>query len=151
MIFLVFAPFAGVHLNLAQVLLVAVVVFLISFALTALGFAIAWPMDSTQAFHGIINLFLIPLWLLSGAMFPISRGLRLDSSADVYEPAYLWSGGVAGSALSGMDTLPFAIGDGDVAAVFAGDVWTCVPDGKPPHHEARRLNCRKPDCRKYDR
>jgi len=73
MIFLVFAPFAGVHLDLLQVLLVAVVVFLVSFALTALGFAIAWPMDSTQAFHGIINLFLIPLWLLSGAMFPMAR------------------------------------------------------------------------------
>jgi ABC-2 type transport system permease protein len=73
MIFLIFAPFAGVHLNLLQVLLVAAVVFLVSFALTALGFAIAWPMDSTQAFHGIINLFLIPLWLLSGALFPITR------------------------------------------------------------------------------
>jgi len=72
MIFLVFAPFAGVHLELVQVLLVAVVVFLVSFALTALGFAIAWPMDSTQAFHGIINLFLIPLWLLSGSLFPLS-------------------------------------------------------------------------------
>jgi len=72
LIFLVFAPFAGVHLNLLQVLSVAVVVFLVSFALTALGFAIAWPMDSTSAFHGIINLFLIPLWLLSGALFPLS-------------------------------------------------------------------------------
>jgi ABC-2 type transport system permease protein len=73
MLFLIFAPFAGVHLNPVQVLLVAIVVFLVSFALTALGFAIAWPMDSTAAFHGIINLFLIPLWLLSGAMFPITR------------------------------------------------------------------------------
>jgi len=72
MIFLVFAPFAGVHLELIQILLVAVVVLLVSFALTALGFAIAWPMDSTSAFHGIINLFLIPLWLLSGALFPLS-------------------------------------------------------------------------------
>ncbi len=72
LIFLVFAPFAGVHLNPIQVLLVAVVVFLVSFSLTALGFAIAWPMDSTQAFHGIVNLFLIPLWLLSGALFPRS-------------------------------------------------------------------------------
>jgi len=72
MIFLVFAPFADVHVNLTQILLVGVVVFLISFALTALGFAIAWPMDSTQAFHGIINLFLIPLWLLSGALFPMT-------------------------------------------------------------------------------
>jgi ABC-2 type transport system permease protein len=72
MIFLIFAPFAGVHLHPLQVLLVAAVVFLVSFALTALGFAIAWPMDSTSAFHGIINLFLIPLWLLSGALFPLS-------------------------------------------------------------------------------
>src|SRR2546423_6375199 len=72
MIFLVFAPFAGIHLNPLQVLLVAVVVFLVSFSLTALGFAIAWPMDSSQAFHGIVNLFLIPLWLLSGALFPLA-------------------------------------------------------------------------------
>src|SRR5947208_788034 len=72
MIFLIFAPFAGVHLDVVQVLLLAVVVFLVSFALTALGFAIAWPMDSSQAFHGIVNLFLIPLWLVSGAMFPLT-------------------------------------------------------------------------------
>ena len=72
LIFLVFAPFAGVHLDLIQVLLVAVVVFLVSFSLTALGFAIAWPMDSSQAFHAIVNLFLIPLWLVSGALFPLS-------------------------------------------------------------------------------
>jgi ABC-2 type transport system permease protein len=72
MIFLIFAPFAGVHLHPLQVALVGVVVFLVSFALTALGFAIAWPMDSSQAFHGIVNLFLIPLWLLSGALFPMS-------------------------------------------------------------------------------
>src|SRR5271165_3800366 len=72
MVFLIFAPFAVVHLNPVQVLLVGVVVFLVSFALTALGFAIAWPMDSSQAFHGIVNLFLIPLWLLSGSLFPLT-------------------------------------------------------------------------------
>ena len=72
MIFLIFAPFAGVHLNLLHLLLVSAVVFLVSFSLTALGFAIAWPMDSTQAFHGVVNLFLIPLWLLSGALFPLA-------------------------------------------------------------------------------
>src|SRR4029077_4914595 len=72
MIFLILAPFTGVHLPPVQVLLVSVVVFLVSFALPALGFAIAWPMDSSQAFHGIVNLFLIPLWLLSGALFPLA-------------------------------------------------------------------------------
>src|SRR5579863_4598100 len=72
LIFLAFAPFVGVHLSFIDFLLVVFVVFLVSFALTSLGFAIAWPMDSTQAFHAIINLFLIPLWLLSGALFPLS-------------------------------------------------------------------------------
>jgi ABC-2 type transport system permease protein len=76
MIFLVFAPFAGIHLDPLQILLVFVVVFLVSFALTALGFAIAWPMDSSQAFHGIVNLFLIPLWLVSGALFPLTGASR---------------------------------------------------------------------------
>jgi len=72
LIFLVFAPLVGVHMTLSRFLLIALTVFLVSFALTALGFAIAWPMDSTQAFHAIINLFLIPLWLLSGALFPLA-------------------------------------------------------------------------------
>ena len=72
LIFLVFAPLVGVHIGIGGFVLIAITVFLVSFALTALGFAIAWPMDSTQAFHAVINLFLIPLWLLSGALFPIS-------------------------------------------------------------------------------
>jgi ABC-2 type transport system permease protein len=72
LIFLAFAPFVGVHIGFGALALVALTVFLVSFALTALGFAIAWPMDSSQAFHAIINLFLIPLWLLSGALFPLS-------------------------------------------------------------------------------
>ena len=72
LLFLVFAPAIGIHISLSNWLLVVLVVFLISFGLTALGFAIAWPMDSPQAFHAIVNLFLIPLWLLSGALFPVN-------------------------------------------------------------------------------
>jgi len=73
MLFLVFAPLIGVRLGLEQFLLVALIAFLTAFALTALGFAIAWRMESAQGFHAIINLFLIPLWMLSGALFPVSR------------------------------------------------------------------------------
>src|SRR5499427_1167840 len=72
LIFLVFSPLVGVHLSAGSFGLVVLVVFLVAFALTALGFAIAWPLDSSQSFHAIINLFLIPLWLLSGALFPLS-------------------------------------------------------------------------------
>jgi ABC-2 type transport system permease protein len=71
-LFLVIAPLLGIHFGLVQLLLVILDIFLVSFSLTALGFIIAWPMDSTSGFHAIINLFLIPLWLLSGSMFPVS-------------------------------------------------------------------------------
>src|ERR1700685_1250061 len=44
LIFLAFAPLVGVRMGITDFLLVTLVVFLVSFALTALGFAIAWPM-----------------------------------------------------------------------------------------------------------
>src|SRR5689334_2583704 len=77
LICLLFAPFVGIHMGLVLCLLVVRSVFLVSFSLTGLGFAIAWPMDSTSPFHAIINLFLIPLWLLSGALFPLSGASTL--------------------------------------------------------------------------
>ena len=89
MIFLVFAPIVGVHFTASSFVLIALnVIFLVSFALTALGFAIAWPMDSTQAFTAIINLFLIPLWLLSGALFAV-ESFDLDSRVMICRPFYL--------------------------------------------------------------
>jgi ABC-2 type transport system permease protein len=45
---------------------------ILGLGLTALGYLIAWPLDSTQGFHAIMNLFLMPLWFLSGALFPAS-------------------------------------------------------------------------------
>jgi ABC-2 type transport system permease protein len=47
---------------------------LLAIALTALGFIIAWRMDSTQGFHAIMSVFLLPMWLLSGAFFPAPTG-----------------------------------------------------------------------------
>ncbi|MCA9034894.1 MAG: ABC transporter permease [Planctomycetaceae bacterium] len=43
---------------------------LIAFELTAIGFLIAWPMNSSQGFHAVMSIFLMPMWLVSGAFFP---------------------------------------------------------------------------------
>ncbi len=53
-----------------QLVAAVILMFVISVALTALGFTIAWRMDSTQGFHAIMSVFLLPMWLLSGAFFP---------------------------------------------------------------------------------
>ncbi|MEM9418380.1 MAG: ABC transporter permease [Planctomycetota bacterium] len=47
------------------------VMFVIAVGLTGLGLLIAWPMDSTAGFHAIMNLLLMPMWFLCGAVFPV--------------------------------------------------------------------------------
>jgi ABC-2 type transport system permease protein len=72
LIFLAFAPLAGVSLSAAGVLALIGAVFLVSFTLTGMGFVIAWRMNSTQGFHAIMNLLLVPMWMVSGALFPMA-------------------------------------------------------------------------------
>ncbi len=69
-IFLLLAPFAGIHLDLAAIAVTTAMMAIIAFALTSIGLVIAWRIESTQGFHAIMNLILIPIWLLSGAFFP---------------------------------------------------------------------------------
>jgi ABC-2 type transport system permease protein len=47
------------------------IMFVVALSLTGLGLCIAWRMSSTQGFHAIMNLFLMPMWFLSGALFPL--------------------------------------------------------------------------------
>jgi ABC-2 type transport system permease protein len=76
LVFLVLAPFVGFSFTPVSFLLALVVMFVVSFALTALGFCIAWRMSSSQGFHAIMNLFLMPMWFLSGALFPASGAMK---------------------------------------------------------------------------
>jgi ABC-2 type transport system permease protein len=73
MIFLAFAPVAGMDVALSAWPVLAAVIFLTAFSLTGLGFVIAWKMDSTQGFHAIMNLVLVPMWMVSGALFSIDE------------------------------------------------------------------------------
>jgi ABC-2 type transport system permease protein len=70
-IFLVLAPFAGISLSVDAVVMSAAIMAIIAFSLTCIGLVIAWRIESTQGFHAIMNLILIPIWLLSGAFWPI--------------------------------------------------------------------------------
>lgn len=71
-ILIVLAPFVGVTLSIAIVVKLLVLAFLMSFAVTSLGVAVAARMASMQGFQAIMNLLVLPLYFLSGAMFPIA-------------------------------------------------------------------------------
>jgi ABC-2 type transport system permease protein len=72
LLFLALAPLVGVSLTPATLAAATLLLVAIGFALTALGFIIAWRLDTTAGFHAIMNLLLLPMWLLSGAFFPAS-------------------------------------------------------------------------------
>ncbi|MCI0566973.1 MAG: ABC transporter permease [Acidobacteria bacterium] len=67
---LALSPLVGIHLTAISFSEAVALQMLVAFALTALSFCIAWRIESTQGFHAIMTLFLMPLWLLSGAFFP---------------------------------------------------------------------------------
>ncbi len=69
-LFLLLAPLAGYDLAAVDWILLVPVLLLTAIGLTALGFAIAWWLDSTQGYHAVMSVVLLPAWVLSGAMFP---------------------------------------------------------------------------------
>ena len=64
----------GITSSALEVLLAIVLMIVIAVALTSLGFFIAWRMSSSQGFHAIMSVFLFPMWLLSGSLFPDEPG-----------------------------------------------------------------------------
>lgn len=64
----------GITSSLFDIVCAILLMALIAVELTALGFFIAWRMDSTQGFHAIMSVFLFPMWLLSGSLFPDEPG-----------------------------------------------------------------------------
>ncbi len=62
----------GITFSPWQLLAIVAYLLVIAVGLTALGFILAWRLDSTQGFHAIMSVFLLPMWLLSGAFFPAS-------------------------------------------------------------------------------
>lgn len=67
-LFMLLAPLVGFSWTVIPATLLMLT--LVAFSLTGLGYVIAWKMESTQGFHAIMNVLLIPMWLLSGAVFP---------------------------------------------------------------------------------
>ncbi|MFZ5754544.1 MAG: ABC transporter permease [Bacillota bacterium] len=74
-ILLMIAPFLGIKLTAGTVLSLWCVLFIIAFSLTSLGIIIASRMESMEGFQMIMNFLVMPLFFLSGAMFPL-RGVQ---------------------------------------------------------------------------
>jgi ABC-2 type transport system permease protein len=70
---LLFMPLVGIPYDLQKMVLMLVVMFLLSISLTSFGVAFAARMRSMEAFPIIMNFVLLPMFFLSGAMFPLQN------------------------------------------------------------------------------
>jgi ABC-2 type transport system permease protein len=86
MILLLAAPLAGVYPSPLMVVELLLICFLISVAMTSLGTAIAARMRSMQSFQMIMNFLVMPLYFLSGAMFPLASAPAWMQALMVLDP-----------------------------------------------------------------
>lgn len=117
-----FLVLAGAGPGLAGYALALAALSLAAVGLTGLGFIIAWKLDSTQGFHAVMNLFLIPLWMLSGALFPLDgapawlKAVMTANPVTYAVSALLWALSPEKAAASAAASAPYCLG---VLALFA--------------------------------
>jgi ABC-2 type transport system permease protein len=68
---LVFAPLIGVSLSVGLVLTLMLEMLLLAFTMTSLGIVIASRMQSMESFSVVMQFVLMPMFFLSGALFPL--------------------------------------------------------------------------------
>ena len=73
LLILVFAPLVGVPLTPLTFLELVPAVFITACALSALGLVIAARMRSMEGFQVVMNFLLMPMFFLSGAVFPLGN------------------------------------------------------------------------------
>lgn len=69
-LFLLLAPAAGFAWSAIHWPALVAAIVLGCVMLTGITFIMAWALPSSQAYHAIMSVVLIPLWVVSGAMFP---------------------------------------------------------------------------------
>ncbi len=70
---LIFAPLVGIHLGLASLGALVAVIVLLSLAMTAMGVVMATRMQTFEGFGVISNFVIMPLYFLSGGVFPVEH------------------------------------------------------------------------------
>jgi ABC-2 type transport system permease protein len=71
LIILLVFPLIGLQLSLTQIILILCISMLLSFCLASLGILIAIFYESFESFSVIMNFIVMPMFFLSGAMYPV--------------------------------------------------------------------------------
>ena len=109
---LIVGAFVGVPFSPLLVLTLLAELAVLSFAITSIGVLVAVRIKSFQAFMALVQIIIMPMFFLSGALFPLrdlpgwlELATRLDPLTYAVDPlrrAVLEAGGASGSDLAGV-------------------------------------------------
>ena len=71
-VLLLFSPLLGIKLTMISFLLMLIFMSILSIAITAMGLFIASYLTSLEGFNVIMNFIVLPMFFLSGALYPIN-------------------------------------------------------------------------------
>jgi ABC-2 type transport system permease protein len=72
-IILMLFPFLGINLSFLSVPYAIIIAFLLSFCISSLGIIIATFFENLESFSTIMNFIVMPMFFLSGAMYPVQK------------------------------------------------------------------------------
>lgn len=71
LVFLSFLTFAGYDFQAVNWFLTFGILFLGALCLSAVNYSAAWIMNSIQGYHSVMTIVFLPMWMVSGALFPL--------------------------------------------------------------------------------
>ena len=86
---LIVAPFIGIEFTLTKFIFMFLLMGLVSIAITAFGLVIASFLTSLEGFNVIMNFIVLPMFFLSGALYPIKVAPCDSRKARLYQSALL--------------------------------------------------------------
>lgn len=127
--FLFLAPAAGIRMGLSEAAASIGAMILLAFAVTSLGFWLAWRMDSTQGFHAVMNLFLLPMLVLSGAFFPPAGSAPWLRGVIAVNPMTYGVAMIRHSLYFGRDASPVSVGAAPGVALAISSLFALLMFG----------------------
>ncbi|NJL30627.1 MAG: ABC transporter permease [Phycisphaerales bacterium] len=110
---------------------------ILAVGMTGLGLCLAWPMQSSAGFHAVMMILLMPMWFLSGAVFPMSQSSPWLMSIMLANPLSHGQAALAGVLTGRADLTGSPVGIGMSPCDYCGANTVCssacfIPCPKAP-------------------
>jgi ABC-2 type transport system permease protein len=126
LIILLLFPFLGIDLSLLSILYIIVICLLLSFAISTLGIVIATFYESFESFSVIMNFIVMPMFFLSGAMYPVSKLPAILKVISQINPLTYGVDALKHIMLKGSDLIDFSVATDILVLIACSILFTII-------------------------